>query len=354
MIVRKIVVPLLSLAGFTLAGFTVVRGNERLPAAAPVAEPATAPFTTKIAGAGLVEAASQNVAVGTPLSGIVAEVPVHPGDTVRQGDLLFRLDSRALGAERAVRAADVAAARAELARLEALPRAEDLPPLRAREAAARAALDEARLRLALAESVTDERAVSVEDRARRRTAVESAEALRADAAAELARLEAGAWAPDLAVARARVAAAESALAAAETELERLSVRAPIDGTVLQVDVRAGEFADTNARDPLLVLGDLARLHVRVDLDESDAWRFVPGAAARAFVRGNPALATDLVFVRVEPYVIPKRSLTGDPTERVDTRVLQALYAFDAHALPVYVGQQMDVYIEAPSSGGGPQ
>jgi HlyD family secretion protein len=56
--------------------------------------------------------------------------------------------------------------------------------------------------------------------------------------------------------------------------------------------------------------------------------------------------TDLRFVRVEPYVVPKKSLTGGSNERVDTRVLQALYAFERGNLPVFVGQQMDVFIEA--------
>jgi len=63
------------------------------------------------------------------------------------------------------------------------------------------------------------------------------------------------------------------------------------------------------------------------------------------VRGNRELKTELKFERVEPYVIPKRSLTGDSTERVDTRVMQAVYSFDRNKLPVYVGQQMDVFIE---------
>ncbi len=57
--------------------------------------------------------------------------------------------------------------------------------------------------------------------------------------------------------------------------------------------------------------------------------------------------TPLQYVRTEPYIVPKRSLTGDTTERVDTRVLQLLYGFDRNELPVYVGQQMDVFIEAP-------
>jgi hypothetical protein len=57
-------------------------------------------------------------------------------------------------------------------------------------------------------------------------------------------------------------------------------------------------------------------------------------------------------VRVEPYVVPKRSLTGESTERVDTRVLQVLYRFDPAAMKVYVGQQVDVFVEAPPIGGG--
>jgi hypothetical protein len=95
----------------------------------------------------------------------------------------------------------------------------------------------------------------------------------------------------------------------------------------------------------MLFGSLERIHLRVDVDENDAWRFRKDAAAVAFVRGNRELKTDLKFERVEPYVIPKRSLTGDSTERVDTRVMQAVYSFDREKLPVYVGQQMDVFIE---------
>jgi len=92
--------------------------------------------------------------------------------------------------------------------------------------------------------------------------------------------------------------------------------------------------------------------VRTDVDENDAWRFARGARAIAYLRGNPRMHTELTFVRVEPYVVPKRSLTGDTSERVDTRVLQVLYGFPREQLKVYVGQQMDVYIEAPEAGGG--
>jgi hypothetical protein len=88
------------------------------------------------------------------------------------------------------------------------------------------------------------------------------------------------------------------------------------------------------------------VHVRVDIDENDAWRFNKNSRAVAFLRGNRDFKVNLTLAYVEPYVIPKKSLTGDSTERVDTRVLQALYSFDRKQLPIYVGQQMDVFIEA--------
>jgi hypothetical protein len=71
-----------------------------------------------------------------------------------------------------------------------------------------------------------------------------------------------------------------------------------------------------------------------------------GAKAIATVRGNADLRTPVTFVRFEPFVLPKKSLTGESTERVDTRVLQVIYRVENEALPLFVGQQMDVFIEA--------
>ena len=85
--------------------------------------------------------------------------------------------------------------------------------------------------------------------------------------------------------------------------------------------------------------------MRADVDESDAWRVQPGSGAVAHLRGNSQITFALEFVRFEPYVIPKKSLTGDAAERVDTRVLQVIYRFRDPKDAVYDGQQMDVYIE---------
>jgi hypothetical protein len=114
-----------------------------------------------------------------------------------------------------------------------------------------------------------------------------------------------------------------------------------------VKIHPGEFAPAGVTaTPLVVLGRLKPLYLRVDVDEHEAWRVRPEAKATAAVRGDSDLKTPLTFVRFEPLVIPKKSLTGDSTERVDTRVLQAIYRIDSDSLRLFVGQQMDVFIDA--------
>jgi HlyD family secretion protein len=101
-----------------------------------------------------------------------------------------------------------------------------------------------------------------------------------------------------------------------------------------------------ASQSLVVLGNVDQLHVRVDIDEYDIPRFVPNSTARATLKGQPEVSFPLSFVRIEPYVVPKKSLTGDNTERVDTRVLQVIYAIDRGDRRLFVGQQLDVFIDA--------
>ena len=118
------------------------------------------------------------------------------------------------------------------------------------------------------------------------------------------------------------------------------------GQVLQVNVRPGEFVGAPPGQALIVLGNIDKLHVRVDIDENDIPRYVLGSPGIAMLRGQAKVEFPLTFVRVEPYVVPKRSLTGDNTERVDTRVLQVIYSIDSRDRPLYVGQQVDVYIKS--------
>lgn len=116
-------------------------------------------------------------------------------------------------------------------------------------------------------------------------------------------------------------------------------------TLLQVNVRVGEFAPAQIlTTPLVVMGQLAPLHLRTDIDENDVPRFRPEAEAWASPRGAAERRVKLSLVRVEPYVVPKTSLTRAGTERVDTRVLRVVYAFDPKLMPSFPGQQMDVFV----------
>lgn len=342
----RIALPVLSALGFGFALVSIARGDRPPVAAEPVADPSRPPYARFVAGAGLVEPATRAIGVGSPMSRVVREVAVVVGQRVQAGDPLFVLDGRDLSAELELRRAELATARARLARLEALPREEDVLPAIARVSESEARSEDARNRLALVEGLDDPRAVSRQDLDGRRYESRAAEARLAEARAELDRIGAGAWEPDLAVARAQVDTASAAVDAVTVELQRLVVQSPIAGTVLKLDVRPGEFAPAGALAvPLVTVGDVSRLHVRVDIDENDAWRFRPGARAHGSVRGNRALSTELRFEYAEPHVIPKRSLTGDAVERVDTRVLQVVFGFDPSVLAVHVGQQMDVYVE---------
>jgi len=293
----------LAVAGIGLAallalmhrGGASMHGSTPAQTARPLIAPAQSPYPTFVAGAGIVEASTENIAIGTPIAGIVSKINVQVGSRVKRGDPLFSIDSRATRAELTVRQAAVQVAEAQLAN--------------------------AKNQFARVQNINS-RAVSVEERDKRRYAVQIAEA--------------------------QLAEAQANVQSTETDLERMTIRAPVDGQVLQLKVRPGEFAATGVlAQPLILLGSVDRMNVRVDVDENDAWRVKAGAPAVAFLRGNKDIKTPLKFVRFEPYVVPKRSLTGDSTERVDTRVLQVIYSFERGDLLIYVGQQMNVFIEAP-------
>jgi hypothetical protein len=143
-----------------------------------------------------------------------------------------------------------------------------------------------------------------------------------------------------------LAAAEALAARAKVQRDLLVVRAPRRGTVLQVNIRAGEYAVPSAVEVSLLLGRTDSFQLRADVDEDNAPRVKSGCSGVAFIKGSRQDAIPLRFVRIEPYILPKRSLTGESGERVDTRVLQVIFQFDRSAVPVYAGQQMDVFLNA--------
>jgi len=298
--IRKYILPLLAIIGVGVAVVMVIKGNRTRPVTQPVVQSAKAPFTSYIFGPGIVEARTENIAIGTPVSGIVTAIYVKWGDQVQTGHPLFKIDSSDLQAQVLPALAKVKEAEANLAKVKN--------------------------RLRVGEGLSPGVSISVEEMDNRRF--------------------------DVAIDEAALASAESQVEQIKTEIGRRTVRAPLPGRILQMKTRLGEYAPSGSLStPLMLLGDDTWLHVRVDIDENDAWRFQSCAPAMAFVRGNPDMKVPVRYERTDPDVVPRVLLTGDSTQRTDTRVLQVIYSFNRASLPVYVGQQMDVFIEAPPVGG---
>ena len=345
---KRYLIPLLAIASFIYAIHYTITRNPKHGHTTPSAPPPETTSDTTVAAEGLVEPTSENISLSCPVSGLVTKVYVKVGDRVRAGEPLFALDDRELVADLGVKRAALVASQARLAKLQQAPRAEEVPPAEARVAQEKAQLADAEVQVRLIESVTDRRAVRQEDVERRRLNLQAAQARLDEAEKNLALTKAGTWSADLAVAQADVDQAAAAVRQDEINIDRLTMRAPVDGIILQNKVRLGQYAQAGIlSDPLMVFGAGKGLHVRADVDENDAWRVRPGSPAVARLRGNSKISFPVEFVRFEPYVIPKQSLTGNVTERVDTRVLQVIYQFKDPKAAVFDGQQLDIFIETP-------
>ncbi|MEI8210965.1 MAG: efflux RND transporter periplasmic adaptor subunit [Planctomycetota bacterium] len=308
-----------------------------------------------IGGVGITEPLGEATIIGSQLPGVVDQLYVQPGMMVEVGTPLLRLDCRSAQADVGVAEADLAAQKAKLQELLA-----QVASIQARLDASQALQQQAvaselnaKREIERAQSVGSRDVLSEEELDARRVNYEIARAKRLEAEARVreaqATLDLMAGKPVAAtveVQRAAVAQAMANLERAKTNLEIRTIRAPKKGTVLSVKIREGEFVPASILpNPLITLGEIETLHLRIDIDESEIPRFHPNAPAQASVRGRPDVKVKIDYVRTEPLVIPKRSLTGTVIERVDTRVMQVIYAVDAKELGATVGQQVDVYIE---------
>jgi multidrug resistance efflux pump len=253
-----------------------------------------------------------------------------------------------------VRLAALENAEAQLDKLKRQPRPEEVPPSEAQVRVAEANLKSAkdvRDRDQYMLSRGGVEAISPQDLIAHEALYRAASAQLGVAQANLALLKAGAWDADKLIAYTAVKQAQAQVEQDKTTLDLLQVKAPVDGTILQVNVRPGEYVAASPGQALMMMGGLKPLHVRVNIDEEDIPRLRLGAPARAKMRGDAQQEEiPMTFVRLEPYVLPKTSLTGTNIERVDTRVVQVIYAIDPdHKLvrkqKVLVGQLLDVFID---------
>lgn len=325
--IRKYLLPVFALFGVAAAIAMVDEGNRTPSVTKPLFQPAEATFSSYIFGPGIVEASTENISIGTPVPGIVTAIYVKWGQQVKSGAPLFKVDSRDLEARLLPANSKVTEAEAQLLAATANINA------------AKATLAKAENHLRAGQGLVPGVSISAEDLANRTFDVEADKAALDSAEAQVQQINA------------QIASAKAQVQQIKDEIQLRTVRAPVAGSILQRKIRLGEYAQTGVlATPLMVLGNDTVLYVRVDIDQSDAWRFQPDATAVAYMRGNAIMKTALRYVRTDPYVVPRALLTGDATQRTDTRVLQVIYRFDRASLPAYVGQLMDVFIQAPRVG----
>lgn len=296
---RKMILPTIAVLGIIFSIFMIYYGARKPPVAPILFPPPTSPYKHFLVGEGIIESAYKDIAIGVPFPELISDVYVKVGDIVKKGTPLFKLDTRQFESQ----------------------------------------LAQAKAELAVAEK--DYESLKVQFSFYQRLAEKTAASEQAYQAAFY----------NVELAQKRLEASSAAVKVIEMNIERSTIRASVDGEILQVNIRVGETANVNPfnQQSLILMGDTNFYHMRINIDEEDAWRVEKGAPARAFVRGNSKNSFPLEYVYYEPYIIPKASLSGVNTERVDTRVLQVVYKFERNSYPVYTGQLLDVYIEAKPS-----
>lgn len=290
---REWMLPIIACFGVLMAIFTVMTRKD-LEKKDPLVPPPQTTYKVAVAGIGVIEPLSELIAIGVELPGVVREVLCKVGDQVTQGTPLFALDTRDADAQILVLEAAIAGAKIQA--------------------------DDMAQQFELVRNVIDKRAVSKDEYNRKYFAMR--------------------------LAREKLKEMQAQLQQARTTRDRLIIKAPISGRILEINIHPGEYASAGVlTPPLMRMGDVSQLVVRTEVDEEFAQKVDPVQQATGYPRGANKEPLKLSFLRFEPFIKPKQNLAVAGS-RIDTRVLQVLYTIDHAGSDVFVGQQMDVFINA--------
>jgi ABC exporter DevB family membrane fusion protein len=292
-------------------------------------ERVTLPQGDLVAGNGIVEPADRETRVAGLVGGRIESILVREGQVVEKGAVLAIIEGKPDVAALAAAEAELEQAKADLARTVRGLRKEDVDAIVADTAAQRARAELSTQQLARVTELAKGGAATAEelDKARQqadadRSALEAAEARRRAALT-------GSRAEDVLSARARLAAAQARRDQAAAIVEGKQVRAPIAGEILSVRYRAGEYYSVVQNvDALIVMGDTSKLRVRMDVDERDIGRVREGQTAFATLNAYPGKRFYGKVVEIGKRMGRKNVRSDDPTERIDTKILEVVIELD--------------------------
>jgi HlyD family secretion protein len=293
---------------------------------------------------GLVEARSGEIKIWAPVIGRISEVSVNANDKVLAGEPLLHLDDEEARARIAMAQAQVTM-RKRARNDQAAGKAGDRR--KAEDAVADAEATRVEARDAFDKVALAKRAGSGSDAdiATARAAWKNAQDGLDQQRAQLRKLEMESKTPLPTQSEGQLNVARAELRLSIAELERLTIRAPIASTVLQVTAKVGELAAPTSPQPLMSLGDLSALRVRAELDERDVGKIKLGddVAVRADAfRGREFTGK---IVNIAPIIRPGHIKSPESRNLTDFNVTELLVDL-ADPGPLVEGMKVDVYFEA--------
>ncbi len=328
---------------FALSMMMVLRSRGReVSASGPSARSLSA---TLIAAPGRVEAVSEEIRVSSELSGRLRAVPVEEGDRVQRGQVLAEIENDDYRARVAAAESELAQREAELRRTVNGARTQERREAEASMQAAKAVLDNARSEAERRRGLADRNVISPDEADRFERGYQVARAQYEQAAQHFALIDAEAREEDRAHAEAAVATARAQLSEARAYLEKSYIRAPINGVILRKLRHNGESVSTQFDSPVITMADDSVLRVRLDVDESEVSKLQVGR--RAYVTAE-AYGTHKFWGRVirVGHILGKKNVrTDEPSEHVDTKILETLVELDSgQQLPL--GLRVDSYVQS--------
>lgn len=301
----------------------------------------SAPAVT-FAAPGRVEGASETTQVGAAADGILKAVFAKEGQFVKKGTVLGEIGCDELHASLQTALAEADGARQAKARLLHGARDEEKKIASDKTAAAHATYEEANSRLEMQQALYQKQQISkaAYDQAVRDHDVADANLKAAIRTEEL--LAAPPLQEDTARAEAAVMAAEGRAKTVQEQIGKCSIFAPIDGTVLRVYARRGESYSTVTPRPLFSIADTSARHIRAEIDERDVDRVSQGqrvlieadALDGRRLKGSVAQISDMMG--------RKSISTGDPADKSDRDVLEAVIDLEDNSRPLPIGLRVTV------------
>ncbi|MEN9578008.1 MAG: hypothetical protein RJA70_1017 [Pseudomonadota bacterium] len=325
---------------------TAAQSRTLTPAAGATDERRPLPEGDWLPGDGVIEPKDRETRLASSVGGRIASVLVHEGEPIEMGALVIQLDDTLERASVVAAESELAITKAEAYRTGRGVRKEEIEAVAADFEALTARARLSSEVLTRAEGLAAAGAISATELDSARATFEVDRASLASVEAKKRAAVAGSRLEDISIALARVQAAEARLAQATAARSQREVRSPISGQVLQLKVRAGEYYNPLGSEPLALLGDTSELRVRVDIDERNVAKLSLG------MRGFVTLSAfgDRRFpgkvISIGERMGRKNLRTDDPTERIDTKILEVVMALD-DAAGLRTGLRVSAFLEAP-------